>query len=156
MPAPKSSLPVLPPKDREAKVAEVSRFLLAVFPGHPVRVKVEIARPDRTPKQNAYLWAVPYKMLSEATGFDPEELHEHYCGQHFGWVEHKVPKSRRFPTGIDMRPFRTTTRDENGNPDLCSQEDIQAIWQRAQRDGAGIGIMIPDPDPDYWRHKKAA
>ena len=59
MPAPKSRMPVLPPKDREAEVAEVSKFLMVVFPGHPVRIRVEIARPDRTPKQNRYLWAVP-------------------------------------------------------------------------------------------------
>lgn len=147
---------VLPPKDRALKIAEVARFLAAAFPGKPVRVKVEIARPDRTPKQNAYLWAVPYKLLSEVTGFTAEELHEHYCGEQFGLVEHKVPKSRRFPSGIDLRPARTTTRDENGQPDLCAAEDLTAIWERCQRDGAGIGLMIPDPDKDYLRNRRAA
>lgn len=159
MAAPSAIKPiVLPPTAREQKVAELSRFLLSVFAGKAVRVKVEIARADKTPKQNAYLWAVPYKMLGEHLGMEAEELHEWNCGSQWGWKDRKCPKTPRNPEGIESVPVRTTTRDENGNPDLCSAEDLAKLWERCQRLGANNGLLIPDPDPNYLktRQKKAA
>ena len=50
---------VLPPSNRERDIAGLVRVLESVHAGKPLRVKWEIARPDRTPKQNRYLWAVP-------------------------------------------------------------------------------------------------
>lgn len=150
------AFPVLPPKDRAAKIAEVARLLERAYPGQPVRVRVEIARPDRTPKQNRYLWAVPYRMLKEVTGYTEDELHEWFCGQHFGWADKAVPKTPRNPSGVVSVPVRTTTRNAQGQPELCSAEDMSAMWALAQRIGAEkFGIFIPDPDPDYWRHRAA-
>ena len=142
---------VLPPKDRETRIAEVCRFLGSVFPGKPVRVKWEIARPDKTPKQNRYLWAVPYKLLSEHTGYSETELHEYNCGEQWGWKEEQGLPTPANPSGIRSVPVRTTTRDENGNPDPCSAEAMAQLWERMQRYGAGIGVFIPDPDPDYLK-----
>jgi hypothetical protein len=145
---------VLPPKDRAAKIAELSRFLANAFAGKPVRVKVEVAREDRTPAQNRYLWSVPYRMLKEVTGFTEDDLHEWFCGQHFGWKETTGPKTPRNPDGLYSEPVRTTTTDENGKRDLCSGEDMNKIWELAQRVGAEkFGIFIPDPDPDYKRKR---
>jgi hypothetical protein len=144
---------VLPPKSREAKVAEVAKFLMAAFPGKPVRVKVELARPDKTPAQNRYLWAVPYKLLGEHLGMEAEELHEWNCGSQWGWKDRKCPKTPRNPEGVESVPIRTTTRDENGQPDLCPAEDMAALWERCQRLGANHGLLIPDPDPDYLKKR---
>lgn len=149
-----ATIPVLPPKDRAEVIGQIARFLETVYPGKPVRVKVEIARPDRTPKQNRYLWAVPYKMLKEVTGYTEDELHEWFCGQHFGWKDKPVPKTPHNPGGVASIPVRSTTRDENGQPDLCSTEDLSAMWELAQRIGAQkFGIFIPDPDPDYLKNR---
>lgn len=142
---------VLPPANRGRAVDALAAFLLSVFPGKPVRVKWEIARPDKTPSQNAYLWAVPYKLLSEVTGYEAEEIHEWNCGQQWGWKDRKRPKTPRSPEGVESVPVRTTTRDENGMPNNCSADEMVELWSRAQRLGAQYGIFIPDPDPDYWK-----
>lgn len=140
---------ILPPANRSAAIAGVVRVLGAVYPGKPVRVKIEVARPDKTPAQNRYLWAVPYKMLSDETGFSSEELHEYFCGSLWGWKDRRGPKTPSNPTGIYSAPIRTTTRNADGDLDNCSAEEMAQLWAMAQQRGAQLGLIIPDPDPDY-------
>lgn len=129
-----------------------ARILILNFePTKPIRLKAEIARPDRTPAQNRYLWAVPYELLHQHTGYEKEELHEWFCGNRWGWTTRRVPKTPGNPRGIVDTPIRSTTKDENGNPDICSAEDFVAIWEHAQRVGAKNGVVIPDPDPDWYK-----
>ena len=138
------SVTVLPPKGRELMIAGLAKMLTTIFPGKPVRVTVEIAQPDKTPKQNAYLWAVPYKMLSEHTGFEVEEISEYLCGMHFGWKEKKLPGGRTVEV-----PRRTTTKDENGERDVLKFDDFWKYVRWIQRVGDNQGIRIPDPDKNY-------
>ena len=144
------SVTVLPPKGRELMIAGLAKMLTTIFPGKPVRVTVEIAQPDKTPKQNAYLWAVPYKMLSAQTGYEPEEIHEWNCGQQWGWDVRKCPRTPLNDEGTKSVPCRTTT-----TPDKCSAEEMGELWARAQRLGASFGLVIPDPDPLWWKEKAA-
>ena len=51
------------------------------------RVTVEPYKRKRTLDQNAYLHAVPLKIISQHTGHDLEELKEYLCGEAFGWKE---------------------------------------------------------------------
>lgn len=146
---------ILPPTGRELMIAGLAKMLTTIFPGKPVRVTVEIAQPDKTPAQNRYLWAVPYKLLSEVTGYEAEELHEWACGSHWGWKDRKCPRSPRNDAGVVSVPIRTTTRDENGEPNKCSAEDMGLLWARLQKLGASFGIVIPDPDKDWWKDKAA-
>lgn len=143
---------ILPPgKARAAELEKALAQVAAYHPDKPIRLKWEIARPDRTAQQNKFLWAVPYELICQETGFEKEELHEWFCGQKWGWVDRKVPKTPNNPRGIESRPVRTTTRDENGELDICSREDFVSIWEHAMRVGAKIGVIIPDPDPDWWK-----
>lgn len=144
---------VLPPKDREHAIAGVARMLAEVFPGKPVRVKVEVARPDKTPQQNRYWWAVPLRMLSDETGYSVEDLHEYFCGSLWGWKDRKGPKTPSNPTGIYSEPIRSTTRNADGELDNCSADEMCQLWAMAQHRGAQLGLVIPDPDPDYWKKK---
>lgn len=147
---------ILPPKDRERHIAGLALVLAQVFPGRPVRVKVEIAQPDKTPAQNRYLWAVPYTMLAAELGYDKGELHEWNCGEQWGWKDRACPKTPRNPEGVESVPIRTTTRDADGKPDNCSMDEMLALWARAQRLGASHSLVIPDPDPDYFKKRKKA
>lgn len=142
---------VLPPTNREPMIAGLAKMLTTIFPGKPVRVTVEIAQPDKTPQQNKYLWAVPYKLLTGATGMEAEELHEWNCGREWGWKDRKCPRKPSNPEGVESVPIRTTTRDENGEANKCSAEAMVNLWERAQRLGATFGLVIPDPDPDWWK-----
>ncbi len=137
---------VLPPTAREPMIAGLAKMLTGIFPGKPVRVTVEIAQPDKTPQQNKYLWAVPYKLLSQQTGYEAEEIHEWNCGQQWGWDERKCPRSPHNDAGMKSVPVRTTT-----TPDKCSRDDMCELWERAQRLGATFGLVIPDPDPLWWK-----
>lgn len=140
---------VLPPANRAAAIAGVVRVLEAVHPGKPIRVKIEIARPDKTTQQNRYWWAVPLKMLSNETGYEVEDLHEYFCGSLWGWHDRKGPKTPANPTGVFSSPVRTTTRNADGEIDNCSADEMAELWARAQRRGAQLGLVIPDPDPDW-------
>lgn len=144
---------VLPPEHRTATIGGLAKFLETVFPGKPVRVKIEIARPDRTIKQNRYLFGVAYELLSEATGYEKQDLHEWICGAYWGWDEKPCPKTPHNPKGLESKPCRTTTTGYDGEPDLCSREDMVKLWEIAQRRGAHLGVVIPDPDPNWWKQK---
>lgn len=147
---------VLPPvtQGRADKLPALLRYLSEFHPNKPVRVTIEIARPDKTPAQNRYLWAVPYKMISQATGFEAEDLHEWNCGAQWGWKDKPVPKTPRNPTGFESVPVRTTTRNADGEPEKCSMEELTELWERMQRRGVSLEIFIPDPDPDYYKAAK--
>ncbi len=141
----------LPPKDREETIARVAEVLRFFQLGKPVNVKMTIARPERTLPQLRYLWGVPYRMLSEAFGFEPEEISEYLCGTYWGWKPRKLPGGRSHEV-----PIRTTTEDEDGNRDVI---DGKAFWDYVawiQRVGARQGVVIPDPDPNYKIHREAA
>lgn len=139
------TLPVLPPKDRAPVIAQVARFLETVYPGKAVRVKVEIAKRERTNPQNAYLFGVAYPLISKEMGYDVEEVHEYMCGRHFGWVDKVCPKTPRNPQGLESKPFRSTTRDEGGGRSVLSTVEFSDFVETVKRIAANVGIFIPDP-----------
>lgn len=132
----------LPPKDRADAIAKLVPVLELFAEGKPVNVKVSVARATRSTEQNAYLWSVPYRLLSEATGYEPEDMHEYLLGSFFGWKEKRLPGQRTAQV-----PIRTTTTDEHGNPDTLDGDEFWRFVEFIQRVGARQGVVIPDPDP---------
>jgi len=113
-------------------------------------VKVERWRRERTDAQNRALWGLAYKVLHEATGNDPEDMHLYFCGEFFGWVEHEMFGRKR------LKPRRTTTRDEHGRRDVISTKTLAEFFAFIQQRAAEtVGVYIPDPDPEYWRQDAA-
>lgn len=115
--------------------------------GYPLDIECKKWKPKRSDAQNAYLFGVAYPLLAEAKGYDTEEIHEWMCGQHFGWVDKPCPKTPRNLEGIESKPFRTTTKDENGKRDVMQLESFSAFVGMVQRIGALAGVFIPDPVP---------
>lgn len=132
----------LPPKDRAAAIEALLPVLELFAEGKPLNVKVSVARPDRSPWQNRYLWGVAYALLAPAVGFEPEEIHEYLCGCFFGWRDRKLPGNR-----TQQVPLRTTTTDADGNDDLLDGEEFWRFVEYVQRVGDRKGVVIPDPDP---------
>lgn len=123
----------------------------------PWKITVEWLRNERSTAQNAYLWAVPNKMISEHTGFEAEEVHEYLCGRFWGWRDRKVPKTPRNPEGLESIPVRSTTRDESGKRCVLTTIEFQEYVDFIQRFAAiKLGLVIPDPDPLYDLHREAA
>ncbi|HEX2652974.1 MAG TPA: hypothetical protein VHN11_04915 [Xanthobacteraceae bacterium] len=136
---------------RDSKVASITKFLLALSPGKAWRITVEEERSTRSVRQNKYLNGCVYKILSDATGYERDDISEYCCGLYWGWRDKRVPKTPRNPSGIESVPCRTTTTDENGQRDVLSWADFCDYWNFLQRHFAQIKtpIFIPDPDTDW-------
>jgi len=65
-------------------------------------------------------------------------------GRHFGWVDVKVPKTPRNPSGVESRPFRTTTTDEHGKRSLLDKAEFSAFVDTVHRVAAGAGVYIAE------------
>ena len=121
------------------------------------KVTIEPARSTRSNSQNAYLWGVVNKMISDATGYEAAEVHEYLCGQHFGWKDKRVPKTPRNPSGVESVPRRTTTTDFEGKRHVLTTTEFSDYVDFVQRFAAKkLGIFIPDPDPGYSVQRERA
>jgi hypothetical protein len=106
------------------------------FEGCPVWVTIEKARNKRSNPQNAYLWGVCYKLISDFTGYEIDEVHE-ICKAKF------LPSERELvnkDTGeIEKVTIGASTRK------LTTVEFCEYI-EKIQRFFAQLGCQIPDPN----------
>jgi hypothetical protein len=58
-------------------------------------VQVTQYRRKRSTEQNAFLHAVPLKIICEHTGHDIEDMKTYLLGQAFGWIEYDILGERR-------------------------------------------------------------
>jgi hypothetical protein len=148
---------ILPKGKRDRALELGARALASLTEDKAWRVTAEPVKNERSDSQNAYLWAVPNKMISEATGYEVEEVHEYLLGRHFGWKDKRVPKTPRNPEGLESVPVRTTTRDENGKRSVLSTQQFSDYVDFVQRFAATkLQLVIPDPDPAYMIHRERA
>jgi len=56
----------------------------------PSVMRLEVYSPRRSLDQNAFLHAVPLRILSEETGYTLEEMKEYLLGEAFGWKDSEV------------------------------------------------------------------
>jgi hypothetical protein len=109
----------------------------------PVDVDCKPWKPTRSNEQNALLFGVVYPPIAEAMGYEVEAIHEYMLGRHFGWVDAKVPKTPRNPEGLESRPFRTTTRDENGRRNVLKKDEFSKFLETVERIAAQAGVFVP-------------
>lgn len=128
-------------------LAGLFRFLSLLDVTKAWRITIGPVKKERSDLQNRALWGCAYKALYDATGNDPEDLHEYFCGEYFGWKETRILSRRR------LKPKRSTTRDENGKRDVISTRDLSDFYAFIQRRAAEtVGVYVPDPDPNWWHH----
>lgn len=109
----------------------------------PLDVSCGPWKPTRSNEQNALLFGVVYPPIAEAMGYSVEDIHEYMLGRHFGWVDAKVPKTPRNPEGLESRPFRTTTRDENGKRNVLKKDEFSKFLDTVERIAAQAGVFVP-------------
>lgn len=146
------------PKGKRPRALKLAGDVLASLDEEVAwKIIAEPVKSARSHSQNAYLWAVPYKLISEATGYELEEVHEYMLGRHFGWKDKRVPKTPRNSEGVESVPVRTTTTDEHGKRSVLSVQQFTEYVDFIQRFAAQkIGIVIPDPDPHFREREEAA
>lgn len=103
----------------------------------PLDVSCEPWKQPRTSSQNAFLWAVVYAPLVERAGFTPEEWHEFFCTAHFGGVPHTKPSGE-----IEVRPLRTTTRNEHGKRDVLKGAAFRDFVTFVESECAARGVFV--------------
>lgn len=119
------------------------QFAIGLLDQGPVDWACEKWKPTRSNAQNALLFGVVYPPIADAMGYTVEDIHEYMLGRHFGWVDHKVPKTPRNPEGIESRPFRTTTRDENGKRNVLKADEFSKFLDTVERIAAQAGVFVP-------------
>ena len=96
-----------------------------------VDVIVEKARSRRSLNQNAYYWGVVVKLVSDYTGYEPDEMHE-------------VLKAQ-FNAGEfgEIRYGKSTAK--------LSTLDFEAYMEQIRRWAAQtLGVVIPEPGQQEW------
>jgi hypothetical protein len=63
----------------------------------------------------------------------------------------RVPKSAKFPNGIERVPLRTTTTNTDGRRAVLSKIEFGEYVDYVQRFAAQHGVFIPDADPTRGR-----
>lgn len=97
----------------------------------------------KSPEQSGYLWGVVYQCISDATGFEREELHELMCGGFFGTVVKEI-------MGVKKRkPVRTTTTNELGEPDPLGTKEMSEFIDYVIRQAAlHCDVIVPPPSTE--------
>jgi hypothetical protein len=131
----------LPATDRGDAVNRLAAVLLAALPGKAVKVEVKEYRKDRSSPQCRFLNGVAYKLLSDATGYERDDISEYLCIQFFGGKEKRVPGKRTVTV-----PLRTTTTDADGKRSVLTTQEFSEYVAFVQRFGAQHGVFIPDPE----------
>lgn len=130
-------LPKLLPRDRA--IERVAGFLARLPQEKAWRVSVQEQKRTRTQQQNRYLWGVAYPAIltggGEAlAGWDAEDLHEYFLGEHFGWETLEGFGRKR------VKPLRRSAK-------LTTQEFSDHV-AFIQRKAAEFGVYVPDPEGD--------
>lgn len=126
-----------------ANAAELARWLAFVASQSlPLDVSCKPWKRMRSNEQNNLLFGVVYPPIAEAMGYSVEDIHEYMLGRHFGWADHKVPKTPRNPEGLESRPFRTTTKDEHGKRNVLSSAEFSKFLDTVERVASQAGVYV--------------
>lgn len=145
-----------PDLKRSRDIGRVVQYLEELPTNKSWRVNVEEAKSERSLAQNKYLFGVAYKLISEATGFEKQDIHEELLKRYFGARLKKVPRSRFHPDGLAEVPVRTTTTDERGRRSVLGKMQFAEFVEFVKRYGAEAGVYIPDPGEDTHEEEARA
>ena len=115
---------VIFPKTEEAKY----RLWLSTQPDGDYQFYLKKASkhyPDRSKQQNRYYWGVVLHLLSEHTGHDPEELHEHFL--------------------IELAPTVDGLKQSLRTSDMDTAQMTDYI-DKIRNFAAREGVVIPEPN----------
>lgn len=121
------------PRDRA--IDSLAKFLRSLPQDRAWRVDVQEHRRTRSDPQNRYLWGVVYPAICQhLAGWEPEDVHEYFLGEHFGWQQIEGLGRRR------IKPLRRSSK-------LSTVEFMDYI-AFVQRRMAEHGVYIPDPNQE--------
>lgn len=123
---------VIPLPKGERNLARLVAVISALALDKAWKIEIKEARPTRSNEQNAYLWGAVYpSILTHMPGWDADDLHEYFLGEHFGWEVLEGLGRRR------MKPVRRSSK-------LSTMEFIDFV-AFIQRRMAEHGVYVEDP-----------
>lgn len=122
---------------RDSAIERIAAFLGRLPMDKAWRVEVTEQKRTRTQQQNRYLWGVAYPAIltggGEAlSGWEAEDLHEYFLGEHFGWETIEGFGRKRH------KPLRRSAR--------LTTVEFSDFVGFIQRKAAELGIYVPDPE----------
>lgn len=112
------------------------------FTGKPVELTVRLKRKSRSDRQLRWYWGQILELMSEFTGYTPDELHE-YCKARF------IPKRLAI---CDGNGVVVDERVVGGSTTKLSTTEMVEYCESIRRFAAEeLGLAIPDPDPSWHR-----
>jgi hypothetical protein len=128
----------------DGKWQRLVQVVAATVFGSPYAWEITVKRhaKKRSVPANNYLWGVCYVAMSDASGYEKDELHEIMCGKFFG---NKVIDIM----GVKKRvPLRSTTTNEEGEEDTLSTAAFAEFVDFVIREAATwFEVVIPPPSP---------
>lgn len=117
---------------KDGAFSNLRHFFLVIksFEGKQVTISVKRREIKRTPQQNKYLWKVVYGIISDYTGYSPDQLH------------YEVEDFLKLRTEID----------DNGLSKIIptSEMDAERFWRYVddcrQLAADKLSLYIPDPE----------
>lgn len=106
------------------------------FEGKEVDIEIEKAKRKRSNPQNSYLWGVCYKLISDHTGYEIDEVHE-MCKAKFN------PKMKEI---ANKKTGEIETIQYSGSTTKMTTVEFMDFVAQIQRFFAPLGINIPDPN----------
>lgn len=124
----------------DERTDRVARFVAALPTDKAWKLRVEPYRKTRSKQQNRYLWGVCYATIlkdggEHLAGWDAEDLHDFFLGEHFGWETIEGFGRRR------MKPIQRSSKLTT----LQFSEHVDFI----QRKAAELGVYIPGPEEEF-------
>ena len=111
----------------------------SIRPGTQVEIAVTRLYATRSIKQNRWYWGVCVELLSEHTGYGPEEMHDILKAKF-------LPKRLAVSNGngriVDSFVIGGSTRELNT---VEFKDYTERVQQWAAED---LGVVIPDPEPE--------
>lgn len=121
---------------RDGAIQRIAAILASLPMDKAWRVEWCEHKPRRSEQQNRYLWGIVYaEILKHLPGWDAEDVHEYFLGEHFGWETLEGFGRKR------LRPIRRSSR--------LNKQEFTDYVDFIQRKCAGMGIYIPDADMEH-------
>jgi hypothetical protein len=122
----------------ERNLTKLEAFISALPNSCAWKITVSEWKRTRSNEQNAYLWGVVYPtILQHLPGWDADDLHEYFLGEHFGWETLEGLGRKR------LKPIRRSSR--------LSTTEFSDHVDFIQRAMAEKGIYVPDPNEEMTR-----
>lgn len=122
-------------ENRVGIIERLTKMLHALPTAKAWVVEVSEYHPTRSGNQNRYLFGVVYPTILAAgklEGWDKDDLHEYYLGEHFGWERLDGMGRPR------VKPIRRSSK--------LTKMEFVAFTDFIMRKAAEMGIYVPAPN----------